>query len=477
MAFGYGPSHAHIIAACIASEFAEVLTEEEQKNGVIPYSIARADHRLLQAQHLRDSQPCPINRLPNELILAIFMAGNTLEEQWKNTLSPPVRFSHVCRLWRAISLDSAGLWTRICMTARKDMSVSVTHGMRSKNLPLRVHLDCTRDELTPNQAALLINVSPRITEVTMEACDIIFVHRMQRYMETAPCLRRFEYRVPESSPSAHQWLAHNSTYRASILPTLQCLKADFTCWRCLPSMDGLVYLSLANLSLDGGLLNIVTRKCPNLITLALPRLGPATMTHSSEDLKLVRLTSLKKLAFGFKGMPPLQDLANIHLYLPNLEYLEIFGDFSYPKILDMFSIPDGCNTPFPRLETVHLQNTIESMDEHVPPFLQSIGTLRHLVLTDRCGRVDTMVKGLDKLQSLHINYTLVNGQLFASGLASHIRQDQPLVGLEELCDKVHVRATEHSAIARVPGMLPLPPGEFKLLTREDMKAPCDTVEG
>ncbi|KAJ6467527.1 hypothetical protein C8R47DRAFT_1201133 [Mycena vitilis] len=88
----------------------------------------------------------PIDRLPNELLSAIFafaIEHYCHDESTPFTISPTT-ISHTCHRWRQVALATGNLWTNVVLTfptSNEQLARTVTWLSRSKTYPLDVLLD------------------------------------------------------------------------------------------------------------------------------------------------------------------------------------------------------------------------------------------------------------------------------------------------------------------------------------------------
>ncbi|EGN92948.1 hypothetical protein SERLA73DRAFT_98520, partial [Serpula lacrymans var. lacrymans S7.3] len=84
-----------------------------------------------------------IQSLPNEIWSEIFMAASH-NSNIHDSIASPIIISHVCQHWRRISLSTSALWATVLLTHPSEnyqLSRTVTWLMRSRRLPLHIHLD------------------------------------------------------------------------------------------------------------------------------------------------------------------------------------------------------------------------------------------------------------------------------------------------------------------------------------------------
>ena len=134
----------------------------------------QADKRVL-IERCKDleAEKRPINWLPNELLIQIFIQSSESTESDVDAdepfHSPPVIFSHVCRKWREVCLVTSQLWSRISYTSTKlCLTALQTFIERSNNSPLDlVFKSPRRFRGDPDIAAfyVLANLRPHISRL------------------------------------------------------------------------------------------------------------------------------------------------------------------------------------------------------------------------------------------------------------------------------------------------------------------------
>ncbi|KAJ7500624.1 hypothetical protein B0H11DRAFT_2275829 [Mycena galericulata] len=95
---------------------------------------------------LRASGRSGIDRLPNELLSAIFIFA--IEQHCYDESDPstttPTTISHICHRWRQVALSTGSLWTNVVLTfptSNEQLSRTLTWLGRSKTYPLDLLLD------------------------------------------------------------------------------------------------------------------------------------------------------------------------------------------------------------------------------------------------------------------------------------------------------------------------------------------------
>ncbi|KIJ60147.1 hypothetical protein HYDPIDRAFT_117624 [Hydnomerulius pinastri MD-312] len=86
----------------------------------------------------------PMKPIPVELISDIFTWASHSSDELHDSISQPITISHVCRLWRRVSLSTTSLWTTIFLTlplSHNQLTRTATWIVRSRNRPLHIHMD------------------------------------------------------------------------------------------------------------------------------------------------------------------------------------------------------------------------------------------------------------------------------------------------------------------------------------------------
>ena len=128
---------------------------------------AHADKQALLAQSLAlEAEKWPINWLPNELLILIFIMVSDLD--FDDDIfyhRPPVVLSHVCTKWRKVCLMTSCLWSRI-----SHGSVQFSHAAlstfieRSNNNPLDLVFHSPRNSAPYDLAELRPHI-PRLQSI------------------------------------------------------------------------------------------------------------------------------------------------------------------------------------------------------------------------------------------------------------------------------------------------------------------------
>jgi hypothetical protein len=124
-----------------------------------------------------------VPRLPDDILLNVF-----------GLCMPNLAFSHVCRAWRALALDTPSLWTTIDFR-RDGPSRALEQLRRSRDAPLLVTFAGDRKRSTPHAmdshvSAYLARL-PSIRALTFDGADIRDVERLSWHKDPAPALELF----------------------------------------------------------------------------------------------------------------------------------------------------------------------------------------------------------------------------------------------------------------------------------------------
>ncbi|KAJ7221262.1 hypothetical protein GGX14DRAFT_353459 [Mycena pura] len=85
-----------------------------------------------------------VDRLPNEVLSAIFMFVVEPHSDDMTTTTSPTTISQVCHRWRQVALATGSLWTNIVLTfptSREQLTRTITWLVRSNTYPLDILLD------------------------------------------------------------------------------------------------------------------------------------------------------------------------------------------------------------------------------------------------------------------------------------------------------------------------------------------------
>ncbi|KAL1754657.1 hypothetical protein FB107DRAFT_215221 [Schizophyllum commune] len=410
-----------------------------------------------------------LSELPNELLVAIFRACVSADSEWasKGTTSQTLPIIiQVCRLWRSLALDTSELWSDISVDLCDAQSYARarTYVLRSRDHSLAIHVNCVPESDEIPHLEFIAGLVPRITWLIIRGRAMSTVEQILATMEGAPLLRRLEYSVYQNDhPRQHEFWGL-SEHPVVGLPVLRHLKAIRGCEQCAPRLAGLVSLNITHLP-PLALANII-RDCPSLEALALPLYDPIVAASDAETPSLVEAPSIKR--FAVDATDNLARGPCVPISLPNLEYLELSDDRGYSSegYSQLFPPPKGApksTNPFPKLQTLHLHNGYDFERSLCMPFLRSLSTVRHLILTNP----DTLPvsdKHWPGLQSMHVNTVLYTGEP-RTGL---FLTSEDLKAFAEARPAVEIIVPDHET---VPVDLPfrrVPHGEYGLISADDV---------
>jgi hypothetical protein len=176
----------------------------------------RADKQALLERCVElEAKKLPINWLPNELLIHIFVelsesmdSGFDADELFHR---PPVVLSHVCRRWREICLTTSRLWSRIaCRSTRLCRTALLTFIERSTNNPINLILKSPRQSGSLDFAAsyVLTKLRPhlfRLQSIFFQCQGALAMEEIVDIINTPTCdlsrLRSLTLQITEDNPS------------------------------------------------------------------------------------------------------------------------------------------------------------------------------------------------------------------------------------------------------------------------------------
>lgn len=94
----------------------------------------------------------PIRKIPVEILIEIFLSCAAPKKVQPQLSQVPWSLSHVCSMWRRVSLDTPNLWTDItlCSESRHgwNIQMAIEHFRRSRHLPVSLHA-CSSSVIPP----------------------------------------------------------------------------------------------------------------------------------------------------------------------------------------------------------------------------------------------------------------------------------------------------------------------------------------
>ncbi|KZO96997.1 hypothetical protein CALVIDRAFT_563224 [Calocera viscosa TUFC12733] len=273
--------------------------------------------RRITGNSLRHRQS-PISRLPPELLLQVAHLG-TLEH-----FSFPIRFSHVCKLWRALALSTPALWDTILLSRSFDdlLPPSYINGVlaRGRGTPVALKLDvglyrkgCDEAGAVWRSGIILETVEP-------------YAERWRSLELSVPSafdLEDFFRRVLPRASALEKLVVHRSDHQR-----LRPSKAD-------PMMEPIYLPKLRHFQIDGFPLPACIRRATLATVTELHILTvPAELRPCVSEV-LIMLRSLRRLQRlvlyqCIQRSPPCSLIPTEAIYLPNLHTLDISHNPIYP---------------------------------------------------------------------------------------------------------------------------------------------------
>ena len=323
---------------------------------------------------------CPIDNLPIELLSYIFTLGsgaerNSYEEQEeegevagerRSHLPFQVLVSHVCRQWRAVTIETPTLWTYLDFEEGPPFNKSRTWLERSKECPLVIKLDCQstfdldgRSHISPADLPVVRDlILPhsarwRAFELIVYSNDFKFMNDMLSTLASipdAPELRALSLHC-KSWYSFEDFL-HYSPGPVDLFFTPFCGRAPelslvtlwgvYVDWETCIFLQGLEVIDLRNLE------NVVRppyevfahilRRSPDLHTLTLCASGPAG-DEEGWPTDVIELPSVRQ--HHLAKVPPSYASALLkRLVFPNLSILSLeFDRQDYSTFIEQLTSP------------------------------------------------------------------------------------------------------------------------------------------
>ncbi|KAF8655947.1 hypothetical protein AX16_002854 [Volvariella volvacea WC 439] len=305
----------------------------------IDEEIARLESRILQLRRRRNSLS-PISQLPVEVLLRVIknlvpdnllcINGPIRPQSW-------IQFTHVCHLWRMVSISDPFLWTRLHVAA---MSISWIKAfiLRSKSAPLTI-------------IAYAYPQAP-ISHIQ----ETIF--RMPNVLNRITGFHCFERRPSHWIYDLEQLILAHSPLQELTVQYYRQVRVDQTL--------SLQYLDLGRRHVDSAFISrsLVTLKLQNLETIGLPSIsGLYTMLSSLTKLRHLVLDSvLLKMAAKWKShfstpsvsIPSLRILELVDE--PEKECARMLSHIAFPQLSQLYIYFNKDPTSLPLLNKV-LANT------------------------------------------------------------------------------------------------------------------------
>ncbi|KIM36314.1 hypothetical protein M413DRAFT_449199 [Hebeloma cylindrosporum] len=243
---------------------------------------------LTEKRNELESQKEPINWLPPELLVNIFLAFAAFDFEDLD-YRPPVVISHTCTKWRAIALSTSHLWSRLWVLGSSNKGLAQTFFQRSGIAPLEVGFFSVPSALPSAQCehmdSFLVSSRPhfsRIERLSLQcqtAASLLYILPfIQAHTSTFPNLRQLTLSISSPNPSfleAPELMLEGSATPNSSPPPTRSSK-----------FGGLLYLKLEKVPL----FRLPATLIASLKTLELtyaPR-----KTYSSRDYYFLRMSTL-----------------------------------------------------------------------------------------------------------------------------------------------------------------------------------------
>jgi len=166
---------------------------------------------LTEKRNELESQKEPINWLPTELLVDIFIAFAEFDFEDLD-YRPPVVVSHTCTKWRAIALSTSRLWTRLYVPGSSSQGLAQTFFQRSGAAPLDIgffSLPCAMPSAQCEHMNSFLASSrhhfSRIERLTLQcqtsASLLYILPFIQSHTSTFPKLRDLTLSISSPNPS------------------------------------------------------------------------------------------------------------------------------------------------------------------------------------------------------------------------------------------------------------------------------------
>ncbi|KDR73231.1 hypothetical protein GALMADRAFT_251813 [Galerina marginata CBS 339.88] len=167
--------------------------------------VAEAKRNELEAQKV------PINWIPTELLIQIFLSYTDFDFE-EPTYRPPVVISHVCSRWRNIALSTPHLWKRITLEGIDKRDVAQTFLKRSEAVLLEIHYStapkASPTEETYQMVKFLSNFSQhfrRVESLSLQckaALALVYIlPSINDHLKDFPRLRHLNLAITTENPS------------------------------------------------------------------------------------------------------------------------------------------------------------------------------------------------------------------------------------------------------------------------------------
>ncbi|TFK52373.1 hypothetical protein OE88DRAFT_1627936 [Heliocybe sulcata] len=325
----------------------EAIQSLEDKMATLMSARDMLESKLEQAVRLQS----PIQRLPSELLAAIFVVG-ALDTAEEDPLSVSALML-VCKHWTDVALDTPILWSRLVFRSQASIERAKLKLARSKSAPLDISIDFnprleTAGQMTQNIVHAMDILRPSIYR--WRSFSVVVSNRpqahaaLQRCREPAPLLQAFSIQVSNSMQDDHYSSPPLSIFDGQT-PRLR--SASFTSFHL--GWDSRLLTGLRVLKLSGywesfspsnaQILDIL-RACSKLEEFSLrnmsdvePEPGCAWEDHTGEyaddvfaasqpQRSMIHLPRLSKMSFYYSGILRTHAILS-QLTFPALEKLEL----------------------------------------------------------------------------------------------------------------------------------------------------------
>jgi hypothetical protein len=277
--------------------------------------LLRLVHAKVNSIRNHSVQLIPIHRFPTEILAAMFVRAAEVDDElsWCETRPTPTRapdtISHVCHLWRAVSLRTPQLWTHIdwCGTSAIERLPTILERCGTLSLDLCFCFKCTKTPATmTNLFDLILPFSRRWSNLTIHNNEtLLFSSRLESIFDGS---RLRSLKLRSCSPTVVSSLLRVASSKFQRLTKFS--------YRYLhlnglpPPHDQLKNFDLTVLDLSGwgvvaaSTLNTILQGCSQLQELSLSMSFVKLPTPSTQQVPEVRLPHLRSLRFfdGFDVM-------------------------------------------------------------------------------------------------------------------------------------------------------------------------------
>ncbi|PBL01298.1 hypothetical protein ARMGADRAFT_1007306 [Armillaria gallica] len=324
--------------------------------------------------------------LPNELLAYIFATAiiSLLSKERRSFLA---LVCSICRRWRDVAIEASDLWTTIYMHHQNDIPAAELFLKRSKTQLLDVDVQVD-DDFRLGSPRYGLRVA-ELTSIHLErtrtlSLSVSHSHYAEKFSAlyrpmSTPHLVNLSVDVPQSAVFLFDSICSSGSNGSDGLHSNR------------NSISSLTRLELTSAHLEHEELRNIFTYFPSLETLILPKFGQSWKLEDQEDRPIMLApSSLRSLAVNLdydhveslypEQYPPYCSCVLGSLRFPNLEYLEVLGEYPFCNLNLGSHFKD-----LPKLKTLRLQRC------SVPPldgdFFRSLKLLNHLELVDNLNHV------------------------------------------------------------------------------------------